>query len=130
METVHVALKILVAEDNPTTARILSVFLSKKGWQADVVNNGKDVLTALAQKEYDLILMDALMPEMTGYEAAKLIRSGSGCTDIPIIALTANSGAGEKESCLAAGMNDYLAKPFNSSELYNMIEKYMPRKVS
>lgn len=122
-------IKILVAEDNETNIRILSAFLAKKGWQVDTAKNGKLALNMLEKEHYDIVLMDALMPEMDGYEAAKLIRTKMpGYADIPIVALTANSGDEEKKMCLEAGMNDFISKPFSSAELYEVIEKHIMAK--
>jgi len=93
-----------------------------------VAGNGQEVLNALELGVYGAVLMDCQMPEMDGFEATKAIRSGgSGFAGIPIIALTANAMGGEKERCLDAGMDDYLAKPIKAEALGQKLELWMSR---
>jgi CheY-like chemotaxis protein len=114
-------LRILLAEDHHINRKLCLLMLNELGGNADTAENGREVLELLQQKYYDLILMDCNMPELDGYEATKIIRQmekeKSGSRHIPIVALTANALIGERERCLAAGMDDYLAKPFTASEL-------------
>ncbi len=116
-------LRILVAEDNPVNQRVVQLQLKKLGYRADVVANGLEVLHAVEQIRYDLILMDCQMPEMDGYEATGRLRGDERQAGLYIIAMTANSMAGDRDKCLAAGMNDYLAKPTRESGLQAAIER-------
>ena len=121
-------LRILVAEDNPVNQLIVTHILESGGHSADVVSNGAAALEAVSAHPYDLILMDIFMPEMDGMEATKRIREMTGnMSDIPIIALTADAMAGEKEKYLGAGMNDYLSKPFEADDLLALLKKYGTR---
>jgi signal transduction histidine kinase/ligand-binding sensor domain-containing protein/ActR/RegA family two-component response regulator len=116
-------LRILVAEDNPINQQLALVILTKMGYTPEFVENGKGVLSKLQEKKIDLILMDIQMPEMDGLEATRIIRNGSGPQPV-IIAMTANAMAGDKDECLAEGMNDYLAKPVDLGQLVTMLEKW------
>ena len=111
-------LKILVAEDNPVNQRVISLLLERLGYRIEIVANGLEVLTALQLKQFDLILMDVQMPEMDGLQAAREICRLYERENRPrIVALTANAVAGDRDDCLAAGMNGYLSKPVRSQEL-------------
>ncbi len=115
---------ILLAEDNPVNQEVAKAMLEKFGCTLDIVNNGQEALTAVEQNNYDLILMDCMMPEMDGYTATAEIRSRQNAgllAHCPIIALTANAIEGDREKCLIAGMDDYLAKPFKAESLLRMI---------
>ncbi|MBU0991878.1 MAG: response regulator [Proteobacteria bacterium] len=125
-------LRILLAEDSPTNRELATVMLKKMGYRLDTVPNGMAAINAVKKTSYDLVLMDVQMPEMDGLEATKTIRlmeKGEpeilpGHIDhIPIIALTANAMRGDREKCLEAGMDDYISKPFKSSDLARAIEK-------
>jgi CheY-like chemotaxis protein len=118
-------LRILVAEDNPVNQMVLLKMLNKLGYQADVASNGREVLLSLELQPYDLILMDVQMPEMDGFEAARAIRKLSAYADQPkIIAITAYALKGDREKCLAAGMDDYISKPVKLEELKAVLESY------
>ena len=116
-------LNILVAEDDKMNQKLVTKVLNKLGYEPHVSENGKDVLEEVSQKNYDLILMDVQMPEMDGLEATRMIRV---ClSDQPIIiAMTANTLQGDREECLKAGMDDYVAKPVRLDGLVNIIEKW------
>ncbi|WP_411823707.1 ATP-binding protein [Leptospira sp. 'Mane'] len=119
--------KVLVAEDNPTNQIVALGLLRKIGIEAKLVNNGKEVLEELSKNRYSLVLMDCQMPEMDGFEATARIRSQTDenfQTNIPIIALTAYAMKGDREKCISAGMNDYLSKPIQPTELSLLIEKW------
>jgi CheY-like chemotaxis protein len=123
--------RILLAEDNRINQLVAVSLLRKLGYGVDVVANGLAALEALNSNPYDIIFMDCQMPEMDGYSAARAIRlreqnSGQGSNGISpvyIIAITANAMEGDPEKCLAAGMNDYLSKPFRLPELQAALER-------
>jgi signal transduction histidine kinase/CheY-like chemotaxis protein len=118
-------LNILVAEDNPMIRILISKLLKRRGHLADIVVNGKEAVAAIQDILYDLVLMDMDMPVMDGVSATRFIRKLAGPQRlIPIIALTGNALVGQRESCLAAGMSDYLSKPFEAADLYAAIERW------
>jgi PAS domain S-box-containing protein len=123
--------RILVVEDYPINQLVAVRVIEKLGLRADVAGNGKEALIALRSIPYDLILMDCQMPEMDGFEATRRIRSGdAGQADrsIPIIAMTARAMQGDREKCLAAGMDDYLSKPIDSTALVNALNVWLTKK--
>ncbi|PTY08715.1 hypothetical protein DB347_03840 [Opitutaceae bacterium EW11] len=109
-------LRVLVAEDNAVNQRLVEAQLSRIGCKLRCVGNGLQAIDALREGEYDVVLMDCQMPELDGYEATRRIRE-SGRTQIPIIAMTAHAMIGDREKCLEAGMDDYLAKPVRLPDL-------------
>jgi PAS domain S-box-containing protein len=111
-------LKILVADDNAVNQQLALALLEKMGYRADVVVNGAEVLDALVRQRYDVVLMDVEMPVMDGLEASRRINQQWSASERPrIIAMTANAMQGDRETCLAAGMDDYLSKPIRRAEL-------------
>ncbi len=121
--------RILLAEDNITNQRVAMGILGKRGYRVDVVVNGQEALRALRDIPYDLVLMDVQMPEMDGLEATQAIRSGRAPIPdprVPIIAMTAHALKSDRDRCLAAGMDDYLAKPVTPQGLGEIIEKWLP----
>ncbi len=118
--------KVLVVEDNLINQRVAVIILSKLGYTAEVAGDGSEALEKLQKQHYDLILMDCQMPVMDGFEATHAIRAlPSDLSKIPIIAVTANALAGQREKCLATGMNEYISKPINSELLAAALRKYL-----
>jgi len=123
---------ILLVEDNLINQQVALGILQIQGYAVTVVNNGREALDAHAQGAFDLILMDCHMPEMDGFEATREIRARERPTGkrMPIVALTANAMAQDREACLSAGMDDHLSKPFSMLTLQNMLDKWMPQSAS
>jgi signal transduction histidine kinase/CheY-like chemotaxis protein len=124
-----VSLRVLLAEDNQINQRLAARLLEKRGHRVEVVANGIDALAALAVQTYDLVLMDVQMPEMDGMEATLAIRNeekGTAFHQI-IVAMTANAMIGDRERCLAAGMDGYLSKPISTRELDEVLENCIGR---
>jgi PAS domain S-box-containing protein len=115
------SLKVLVAEDNAVNQKVVVLQLRRLGLAADVVSNGAQAVEAVQHASYDLVLMDCQMPEMDGYEASRVIRQRTPASPLKIIAMTANAMQGDREKCLAAGMNDYLTKPIRIQDLETML---------
>ncbi|NPD45949.1 MULTISPECIES: response regulator [unclassified Lentimicrobium] len=116
---------VLLAEDNLINQRVAMALLKKAGIIVDVAQNGLEALLATRNKKYDLVLMDVQMPKMDGLEATLAIRKELSAKDLPIVAMTANAMKGDKEKCLAVGMNDYLSKPIKPKELYSTLETWL-----
>ncbi|GAB4222837.1 MAG: hypothetical protein Tsb005_15920 [Gammaproteobacteria bacterium] len=118
--------KILVAEDNPINQTLIQKHLTSLGCTIQLVDNGIAVLDAIEKESYDLIILDCHMPMLDGYATTELIRKDDRYTKIPILALTASAMSGDKEHCLAVGMNDYLAKPYKKKDLIRLLMKWLP----
>ena len=119
-------LLILLVEDNPVNQRVAIAVLTRAGHRVDAVVNGIEAVSAVNAQLYDVILMDVQMPEMDGIAATKAIRAfGGENRNTPIVAITANAMAGDREECLKAGMTDYLAKPFKPVDLLATIDRCM-----
>jgi CheY-like chemotaxis protein len=119
------SLRILVAEDNEVNQLIAARFLESRGHQVVVAANGLEAVAAVQREPFDLVLMDVQMPDLDGLDATKQIREwerGKG-TRLPIVAMTAYAMKGDRESCLAAGMDDYLTKPIEAGNLFSVIER-------
>jgi PAS domain S-box-containing protein len=124
--------RILLAEDNVINQRLARLILEKAGCTLTVRANGREALKALAEGPYDLVLMDCQMPEMDGYAATREIRrleAGTG-RHLPVVALTAGAMAGDREACLAAGMDDYVSKPFRSEQLLSTLFTWLAHPAS
>lgn len=123
--------RVLVAEDNPVSQLVAVGMLTKMGYRADVVGNGKEAVDAVTRLPYDLVFMDCHMPEMDGFEASRTIRSQeAGRSHLPIIAITASALSGDRERCLEAGMDDYLPKPVRESDLSFVLERWLRKSSS
>lgn len=122
--------RILVAEDNPVNQMIVSEMLKKLGVQVTIVQDGIEALEALNKQSYNCVLMDCMMPRMDGFETTARIREIPLFKHIPIIALTANAMAGDREACLQAGMNDYLSKPLVFEQLQSVLGKWIKTEIS
>jgi signal transduction histidine kinase/CheY-like chemotaxis protein len=118
--------RILLVEDNPVNQLVAKGMLSKLGCEVSIAAHGADALEQLEYLSFDLVLMDCNMPVMDGYEASRRIRQSGRWLNLPIVALTANAMPEERERCRAAGMNDYLAKPFRREELLALIDHWVP----
>lgn len=123
---------VLLAEDNPVNQKVALYHLERLGYTCDVVSDGKQAVDAVQRSHYDAILMDVHMPGMDGFEATVQIRTYEAQQGrrTPIIAMTANALRGERERCLAAGMDDYIAKPFKKDELKAVLTRWIPTATS
>jgi len=118
---------VLLVEDNPVNLEVASALLENSGCKVDTACNGIEALESYEASEYGVIFMDCQMPEMDGFEAAAEIRRrevGSG-RRVPIIALTASAIEGDREQCLAAGMDDYLPKPFTATQMRSVLVSWL-----
>jgi CheY-like chemotaxis protein len=121
--------RILVAEDNVVNQKVALLHLQRLGYKADVAADGRAAIAAVGQQPYDLVFMDCQMPEIDGYEATRQIRAretSGGAPRLPIVAMTAGALAGDREACLAAGMDDYIAKPVRQDELRQILQRHLP----
>lgn len=116
---------LLLAEDNKTNQKVARAMLERMGYSVDIVENGREALSAVRKTHYDLILMDVEMPVMDGIEATQQLRQTDAGRTMPIIAMTAHALKGFQDRCLAAGMNGYLAKPVNPHELASMLSQFL-----
>lgn len=120
--------RVLVAEDSLVLQQMLEILFERVGCATDIVGNGREAVEAASKGAYDLIFMDWQMPEMDGLSATRCIRDreSGGKLHTPIVAMTANAMQGDRDACLAAGMDDYISKPFTFEELRTMVEKWIP----
>ena len=122
-------LRILLAEDNVVNQKLALRLLQQMGYRADLASNGLEAIESLARQPYDLVLMDVQMPEMDGLEAARRITRRWPAEARPrIVAMTANAMQGDREACLAAGMDDYVTKPIRVDELVAALTRTEPRR--
>ncbi len=127
----HREASILVAEDNPVNQKVTMMLLRNLGYAADLVQDGAEAIAALRRKPYALVLMDQQMPVMDGLEATRRIRAAENAAEpcflrrLYIVAMTANAMSGDRDVCIAAGMDDYLAKPVRADALRDMLAKYL-----
>ncbi len=119
------ALRILVAEDNPVNQRVAAALLEKRGHRVSLAADGRSAIELFGKERFDMVLMDVQMPGMDGLEATAAIRAvESSASHVPIVAMTAHAMSGDRERCLAAGMDDYLSKPVRPDDLYEKVEKF------
>jgi len=117
--------RVLVAEDNRVNQRVVAVILRKAGWRYELAENGGQAVEMFAAQPFDLVLMDCQMPVLDGLEATRRIRALERGRRVPIVALTANAFAADREACLAAGMDDFMAKPFAAADLVARLEQWL-----
>ncbi len=121
---------MLLVEDNPVNQKMAEAMLKKAGFHVDIAENGRKAVEALERKKYDIIFMDIQMPEMDGFEATRAIRSMEKADKRNIIiAMTAHAMQGDREKCIKAGMDDYIAKPIDPKELFDIIKKWIKPKI-
>jgi signal transduction histidine kinase len=118
-------LNVLLVEDNAVNRTVVEAMLRSLGFTVSVVTDGAQAVRSAESRTFDAILMDCRLPVIDGYEATRQIRQLPGCADVPIIALTANALQGDREACLSAGMNDYLAKPFKRTDLQQILQRWV-----
>jgi PAS domain S-box-containing protein len=121
--------RVLLAEDNAINQELARELIRLAGCDCDCVNNGREALRAVESGRYSLVFMDCMMPDVDGYGATRIIRSEEarrGTERLPIIAMTANAMAGDREACLAAGMDDYLSKPLDPASVLRMLRLWLP----
>ncbi|UVM51975.1 MULTISPECIES: ATP-binding protein [unclassified Pseudomonas] len=116
---------VLLVEDNPVNRTVVEAMLRSLGFTVSVATDGAQAVRSAESLIFEAILMDCRLPVVDGYEATRQIRQLPGCADLPIIALTANALQGDREACLSAGMNDYLAKPFKRTDLQQILQRWV-----
>ncbi|MBU1333093.1 MAG: response regulator [Gammaproteobacteria bacterium] len=121
---------VLLVEDNPVNQTVIEAMLRSLGYQVSLVGDGAQAVHLVSQQPFDAVLMDCRLPVMDGYQATRQIRQQPGWAQTPIIALTANALQGDREACLDAGMNDYLAKPFKRVDLQRVLQRWLPPRPS
>ncbi|MEM7219677.1 MAG: response regulator [Pseudomonadota bacterium] len=114
---------VLIAEDNLVNQRVAAAMLKKLGVEADIVGNGLEAITALATRAYDVVLMDVQMPELDGLEATRRIRADQRLPQPHIVAMTANATSGDRQNCMSAGMNDFVAKPVRLGDVQEALQR-------
>ncbi len=123
----RVRLRLLIAEDNPVNQELATAMLRRRGHEVDVVADGRAAVAAVRKKAYNVVLMDVQMPEMDGLTATREIRGDPRFAKLPIIAMTAHALREERDACIAAGMNEHVAKPFKPYELFAVVERWVLR---
>lgn len=128
----HMGLHVLAVEDNLTNQKLMAIMLHKFGCRVTLASDGREAVEAARKNEFDLIFMDCQMPVMDGYQATSAIRrleeKRGENEHTPIVALTANALAGDREKCLSAGMDDYLSKPFKQGKILEVLEKWSEKQ--
>ncbi|MBV7480590.1 ATP-binding protein [Pseudomonas sp. PDM31] len=116
---------VLLVEDNPVNQTVIEAMLRSLGFKVSIAGDGAQAVRSAESLIFEAILMDCRLPIIDGYEATRQIRQLPGCSDVPIIALTANALQGDREACLSVGMNDYLAKPFKRTDLQQILQRWV-----
>ena len=122
--------RILLVEDNPVNQSVIEAMLRSLGMEVSVAHDGLQAVDMVRQQRFAAILMDCRLPQVDGYEATRRIRLLPHGAQLPIIALTANALQGDRERCMAAGMNDYLSKPFRRTELQRVLQRWLPGRTA
>ncbi len=125
------ALRVLLVEDNEVNRLLAAALLGRRGWTVREAANGREALAALEAEEFDVVLMDVQMPDLDGLEATRILRERERERGghVPVVGLTAHAMKGDRELCLAAGMDGYVAKPVEAAELYGAVEEGLSRRV-
>lgn len=126
----EVGKRILLVEDNPVNQSVIEAMLRSLGMEVSVAHDGLQAVEQVRQHQFAAVLMDCRLPQVDGYEATRRIRQLPACEQLPIIALTANALQGDRERCMAAGMNDYLSKPFRRTELQRVLQRWLPGRTA
>ena len=121
-----------MAEDTPANQKVVNAILGKRGHSVEIVENGMDAVASVQKSAFDVVLMDAQMPKMNGLQAAAAIRHipNADRARVPIIAMTAHARREDRDMCLAAGMDDYLPKPIDATQLIKIVEHYGKRRAA
>jgi CheY-like chemotaxis protein len=124
--------RVLLAEDNVINQQVAQAMLASLGFSVDIANNGEEALARLQTQTFDIVLMDCHMPVMDGYQATAALRQHelTGDRRLPVVALTANAMLGDREQCIAVGMDDYLAKPYTRAQLEQVLNRLLPQQVA
>jgi two-component system, sensor histidine kinase and response regulator len=124
--------RVLLAEDNVINQQVAQAMLANLGFSVEIANNGEEALARLQTQAFDIVLMDCHMPVMDGYQATAALRQHelTGDRRLPVVALTANAMLGDREQCIAVGMDDYLAKPYTRAQLEQVLNRWLPPQVA
>jgi two-component system alkaline phosphatase synthesis response regulator PhoP len=120
--------KILIADDNHQNCELLDAYLAAEGYQIKMVHDGQQTLESIAQSQPDLVLLDIMMPKVSGYEVCKRLKSSPETRDIPIVMITALAEMGDIEKAVNAGANDFLTKPVNKLELTTRVKTLLQNR--
>jgi CheY-like chemotaxis protein len=129
-DSAPLGLRILVAEDNLVNQRVVSIMLTRMGDSVTVARDGEDALAITNEQDFDLVFMDIQMPKLDGFETTAALRNTTRWARIPIVAMTANAMKGDRERCIAAGMDDYVSKPIRIEEMTRVIQQVVARSLA